>query len=266
VPGSRRVIPWAVCLWLAGTVAALACEIPVFRYALERWQSGAAADTDAAAALRVAADSPASREVVRRILAGHAVVWLVVADAADPRAVDVRGRLAAVLDDLSGAIELPEGIGLPGSELHADVPLLLEFSTLEVMADDPREAALVAFLRRRVRGGTAVEPVAGPLVVPVFGRGRGLDVVPAERLDPPLIGDLTRYLCGACSCQVKEQNPGFDLPLTIDWDRALYGVDAAPAPGPTSPRAASPAAAGALNPAGAVLVPIPPGRAPQPTP
>jgi hypothetical protein len=262
VPGRRRVIHWTVCLWLAvAATGGLACQIPVFRYALERWPSGAAGDHDAAAALREAAESPASRELVRRILSGHAVVWLLVADTGDPRAVDVRGQLAAVLEELGDGIELPEGIGLPGSELHADVPLLLEFSILDVAADDAREAALVAFLRRRVRGGTAGEPVTGPLVVPVFGRGRGLDVLTADRLDPPLIGDLTRYLCGACSCQVKEQNPGFDLPLTTDWDRELYGADAAP-PGTTE----IPSGPIDRPTAGAVLVPIPPGRAPRPTP
>jgi len=262
VPGLRRIIPWAVCCWLAaGAAGARACQVPVFRYALERWQSGAAADSDAAAALRAAGDSPTAREIVRRILAGHAVVWLVVADAADPRAAAVRTTLAATLEELSGTLELPEGIGLPGSELYADVPLLLEFSALDVAADDPREAALVAFLRRQVRGGAG--EAAGPFVVPVFGRGRGLDVIPAARLDPPLVGDLTRYLCGACSCQVKEQNPGFDLPIATDWDRALYGADAPP-PGITEVSPARPAGADPRPPAGAVLVPIPPGRSARP--
>ncbi len=64
-----------------------------------------------------------------------------------------------------------------------------------------------------------------PLVAPVFGRGRALEVIPAKQLNASLIEDLTMFLCGACSCQVKERNPGFDLLLSTDWNRELFGED-----------------------------------------
>ncbi len=59
----------------------------------------------------------------------------------------------------------------------------------------------------------------GPVVVPVFGRGRALEVIPAADLTGSLIEDLTLYLSGPCSCQVKERNPGFDLLMATDWER-----------------------------------------------
>jgi hypothetical protein len=37
-------------------------------------------------------------------------------------------------------------------------------------------------------------------------------------LEPQVIEQAAKFLCGACSCLVKEQNPGFDLLLTSDWD------------------------------------------------
>ncbi|MCP4857224.1 MAG: hypothetical protein GY903_22300, partial [Fuerstiella sp.] len=114
-------------------------------------------------------------------------------------------------------------IGLPGSELFSDIPLLMKFSVLEVDPTDDREQFLVELL-------TGFEPEAiksgDPLVVPVFGRGRALEVIPAEQLDAGLIEDLTLFLCGACSCQVKERNPGFDLLITASWERELFGEDA----------------------------------------
>ncbi|MCA9031320.1 MAG: hypothetical protein KDA66_10950, partial [Planctomycetaceae bacterium] len=51
---------------------------------------------------------------------------------------------------------------------------------------------------------------------------RALEVIPANRLTPPLVNDLCYYLSGACSCQVKEQNPGFDLLTSTNWETALF--------------------------------------------
>ena len=51
-------------------------------------------------------------------------------------------------------------------------------------------------------------------------------------MNADLIHDLTEFLCGACSCQVKEQNPGFDLLLSTNWAEALFGEDSdGPPPG-----------------------------------
>ncbi len=96
----------------------------------------------------------------------------------------------------------------------------MQFTVLEIDPVDKREEFLVSLFRGFE---PAAEKDGQPLVVPVFGRGRALEVIPARQLDAGMIGDLTRYLCGACSCQVKERNPGFDLLLQADWDRELFG-------------------------------------------
>jgi len=57
----------------------------------------------------------------------------------------------------------------------------------------------------------------------MFGRGRALEVILANVAKPTLNEDLTSFLSGACSCQVKEQNPGFDLLLSVNWDGELHG-------------------------------------------
>jgi len=115
-------------------------------------------------------------------------------------------------------IELPAGVGLPGSELLARIPLGVRFSLLEVAADSGLRRTAVARSAQPVDEQTT-------LVVPVFGRGRGAQVLTAEELDADVIADLSRFLCGACSCQVKQLNPGFDLLLPVSWDERLYGDD-----------------------------------------
>ena len=167
-------------------------------------------------------DSPVRRELSRRLLSGDSVVWLVLKSPDAKRNAAVNELLRVELDKLGQTIDFPEGLGLPGSELYAEIPLLMKFTVLEIDPTDPAEQ----FLVKLFKGFQPESAAAGqPLLVPVFGRGRALEVIPAERLDAALIADLTRYLCGACSCQVKERNPGFDLLLSTAWDRELFGEE-----------------------------------------
>jgi hypothetical protein len=97
---------------------------------------------------------------------------------------------------------------------------------------DQREHFLESMLRSFAPGVAVDEPIA----VPVYGRGRALAVVPQAEIDVPLIEDLSRFLSGPCSCQVKEQNPGFDLPLAVDWDGRLFTDSARPPDSPAGLR------------------------------
>ena len=168
-------------------------------------------------------DSPIRRELTRRLVTGDSAVWLVLKSSNAERNSAVTTLLTQQLTELGNKIPLPEGIGLPGSELFSDIPLLMKFSVLEIDPSDPAESYLVNFLHGMDPDSKLADQ---PLVVPVFGRGRALEVIPASKVDAGLIEDLTLFLCGACSCQVKDMNPGFDLLLAKDWNTELFGEDA----------------------------------------
>ncbi|MFK8114675.1 MAG: hypothetical protein AB8B91_20910 [Rubripirellula sp.] len=190
--------------------------------------------------------SPARSELSRRLLAGHSIVWLMIASKDAKRNEATRQQLEDGFGSLANKVKMPEGIGLPGSELHSEIPLLLRYSVLEIDRDDDSESFLVQLF-------SGFHPQAfeqgQPLVVPVFGRGRALEVIPAGDLNPRLMEDLTVFLSGACSCQVKDQNPGFDLLLTVDWDTELFGEGVEPPPVRTTRDREKPQ-----------LLTIPPGR------
>jgi hypothetical protein len=61
------------------------------------------------------------------------------------------------------------------------------------------------------------------LAFPVFGRGRALWPLVGRGINAKNVQEASEFLVGACSCQVKEQNPGFDLLLSADWDSLLLG-------------------------------------------
>ncbi len=183
------------------------------------------------------ATSPARRDVTQRLLQGDAVVWLLVRGTDKEQAARAKQMLETALKNLAEQIELPAGVGRPGSELRAKIPLHLKFSIVEVSADSRAEQTLIKLLH----GGFAKPLLASDShLAPVFGRGRVLEVLSARETDTESLSDLTRYLCGACSCQVKQQNPGFDLLCDLNWEERLFGETADPAqlPPVNSPDAA----------------------------
>jgi hypothetical protein len=164
-------------------------------------------------------DSPARQEIVRRILGGHSVVWLLIAPA--DQTADLNAQLQDKLDTVAKTLTLPQGIGLPGSELYSEIPLEVRHSSLAIAHNDSQEQhflKLLASSAKHFRAGEAY-------VVPIFGRCRALEVIPHAEIDQIAIEDIANFLGNACSCQVKQANPGFDLLASVNWeDRLFNGV------------------------------------------
>jgi hypothetical protein len=196
------------------------------------------------------ADSPARGAICKRLLEGDSVLWLIVGDAENESVKNARQLLDKLLPQLAEETPLPAGVGAPGSELASRIPLEVKFSTIPVDSGKAEETWLARMLASQAPAKS--EP-GEPLVAAVFGRGRVVEVFRAADIDEQLIGDVSRFLCGACSCQVKQLNPGFDLLTSTFWDEQLYGDGEPPAIEPH-------AAVATIDPnAPPALVAIPPG-------
>ena len=174
-----------------------------------------------AATLAGIAESPARRELVERLIAGEAIVWVVVerGEAAGDERLD--GLIAEYVREVAAADAEREDVPPPeteeaaaGKPLDKSVFWPPRMSVLRVHADDPREQVLVASLM------AAAEPevAAAAAVFPVFGRGRTLGGVLLAKLAATDFRSACDFLVGACSCEVKELSPGSDLLLAANWD------------------------------------------------
>ena len=159
-------------------------------------------------------DSPARRQVVKRLTTGQSAVWVLV-DSGDKDRDDTAAKLLEVeLASQQKAMALPEmNPDDPGPRLLSNLPLKLEFSLVRVSRADEKEKYFVGMLTHGLRA----EEQKDPVVVPVFGQGRALCTLVGKEIEPKGIADVASFLVGACSCQVKELNPGFDLVTTADW-------------------------------------------------
>ena len=272
---------------LSGSLAS-ACTIPVFRYALDRWESDKfrltlpaalarepemgkllfplrgnspsnvkieesddVATTDARlflpnkdetpiwsgklddAALKALLDSPARRALLAQLLAGESIVWVLVDHGTtedDAEAARVEKRLKF----LENVVELPpQDPNDPDSQLGPGPPLKLHFTVQRVSYSDNAEA----LLRPMLAGTKAAKALAEgkSFAAAVFGRGRVLGAWPLSELDDTALEDISIFLTGRCSCRVKNDNPGWDILMTVEWEKALQQAAhtaATPAPVP----------------------------------
>ncbi len=175
-----------------------------------------------ASALTQFTDSPARTEITRRILSGETGVWVLV----DGSQSEANERMSATLTKrlryLEKAAEVPPvDPDDPTSELGPGPALMVKFSVLRVRRDDPAEQL---FLRMLAGPKHETPPSDGPWLALVFGRGRVLGAWPADGFGNEQIDEASLFLLGACSCQVKRMNPGWDLLLNANWDEALRAM------------------------------------------
>jgi hypothetical protein len=186
-----------------------------------------------AASLDSLLESPARKELAKRILEGESVIWCIVVGE-KPEDTAAAERIQKRLKFLEQVVQLPpQDPNDPDSQLGPGPPLKLKLTTLRVKRDDPAEKLFCAMLA----GPKCADALAKgeAFAAPVFGRGRVLGAWRVADLDEAAIEDATIFLTGRCSCRVKNQSPGWDVLLNVDWDHALEKASKATAAG-SNPR------------------------------
>ncbi|MEN8773819.1 MAG: hypothetical protein ABF382_09740 [Akkermansiaceae bacterium] len=282
-------------IFLLVTASSLACQVPVFRYALERWQSDSfrlqlihqgdapadlsiepkhlnlefeSLDMDkltpgerfavvgleklteypafllhppeswenpeplvfpgTKSTLESIIDSPLRQRIKNDLLEGQSTVWVLV-EGTDKTANEATfDLLNTTLQKTAKTIKIPEGVieanqvGKVGEDINLDdvlrssIPLQISFKIERINRTDPAEQAFL-----RILTANRYSPPEEPLVVPVFGRGRTPGPLLGSSITAGTITTACEYLCGACSCQVKSGNPGYDLLFQANWQEKL---------------------------------------------
>ena len=166
-------------------------------------------------------DSPVRREVARRLLKGESAVWVFLESGDTDQDDQAHDRLNSRLEHLTAKLELPliNPVDIEEGLISIDEDQLkIEFSTIRLSRDDPSEAFFVQNLLGSEDDLTEFDE---PIAFPIFGRGRVLYGLIGDGIAPDVIDEACVFLTGSCSCEVKEQNPGVDLVMSVDWDRLV---------------------------------------------
>ena len=184
-----------------------------------------------------AVDSPLRRRIARDLIQGESAIFLLLECGNRAKDEAAAKLLETQLAQLEKTLELPQPA--PGQwndpvyDEKGPPAMHLGFCVVRLSRTDPAEQ----FFVRMLLGPKPPPQSAGePIVFPIFGRGRALCAIMGEDLTADRIGEEAAFLVGPCSCVVKEQNPGVDLLIAVDWDAALAGqASAIPAVDPPPP-------------------------------
>jgi hypothetical protein len=183
-------------------------------------------------------NSPLRQKIKDELLAGTSNVWLLIQGGDDSVDRQAEERLGKFLEQASSETKLPDGI-IPLEKAHqlrsgpdegsidmddvlrSSVPLKIHFSTITVSRNDPVEEIFIAML---LNHSPRMRSIAGqPIAIPIFGRGRVLEGMIGEDITLEHTLGASSYLCAACSCQVKEENPGLDMLMAVKWADHMLG-------------------------------------------
>ena len=183
-------------------------------------------------------ESPVRREAIRRILSGDSAVWVML-ESGNKTADDAAfNNMSKYLKVAAKDLKLPTGVldakqaqeALSRGQffeesnvLQSEIPLKLEFSQMRFSRDDPKEKA---FMEMLLNMEDDLQDLSDePMFFPVFGRGRALEPLIGDGINDDNVWDYCAYITGACSCEVKKQNPGIDLLTAMDWDAVIEGSE-----------------------------------------
>jgi len=185
-------------------------------------------------ALKALVESPARTRLGELLRDGNAAVMMLLSgsdEAENKRAEEALDELIAqsrrneipMAPDLSDPAMMgmmpPEEPGDGEDAEDADPaarPPGLRVAKMKIDRSDPAEVWFVRSLM-------AVEPdlyehAEKPMIFAGYGRGRAMEPYIGKGITPDNLVEVVTFLAGACSCMVKEQNPGVDLLVKWDWE------------------------------------------------
>lgn len=161
-------------------------------------------------------DSPARKEITRRILKGETTVWAFLESGDQQVDGAAANLLEAQLQKMSEELRIivPE----EDAEQFDEADLRVTFSMIRLSRSDPDEKIFVQML---LNSEWDLKMLSKPMAFPIFGRGRALYALIGDGIRDSNIERACSFLTGWCSCQVKEQNPGVDILMSVNWDQMI---------------------------------------------
>ena len=157
--------------------------------------------------------SPKRQQMAESLIKGASVVWVFIPSGNGKKDENALTLIRQELDRAIKKYEKSPFTILDGAERKK---LTYSFPIMTLTRDDQEERIFTETLMRSE--SDLYEHTDEPMVFPVFGRGRSLGCLFGEYITQKHIEEATHFLSGACSCEIKNLNPGVDLLMGAPWD------------------------------------------------
>jgi len=167
-------------------------------------------------------DSPLRQNIAKQLIGGQTAVWVFLESGDAEQDKAGLELLTKELKRMEKTLKLPE---IEQADIEqglvsvAPDSLKLKFSVVTLSRDQAAEDYFVRMLL--ATENDLHEFNDEPMALPVFGRGRVLYALIGKGINPGTIEQACRDLTGPCTCQVKDQNPGTDLLMAVNWEKLV---------------------------------------------
>jgi len=160
-------------------------------------------------------ESPARNELAKLLREGSAGV-LILLECEDEEANTQAKQAAEAAITRAAAGEI-RPFTLAGAGVEEEEVEPFEVGLIVVSRGDPEEQALVNML---LDVEDDLRDFNDPMIFGVYGRARAGWPYLGQGITKENMDDCLAFMSGACSCEVKEQNPGMDLLVAANWTAA----------------------------------------------
>ncbi len=177
-------------------------------------------------------DSPVRQKIAAELADQKTAVWVLL-ESGDAEA-DTKAA-ASIEEALRVTRKSVEIVPLDGDTNEAAEPVTwdLSYSLVRVARSDSKEKAFVQML---LHSESDLADTNLPMAFPMFGRGRALYALVGGGINTTMIEEANVYISDRCGCEVKDQNPGVDMLMGMDWDAVVGTLERDPL-APPSPTA-----------------------------
>jgi hypothetical protein len=155
-------------------------------------------------------DSPARKEITRRILNDEVAVWAFLESGNKQQDKEKLNVLEAQLKKVSETLKI---MVLGDSGQPEAIDREVKFSILKLSRNDPHESFFIQML---LNSEPDLKTLSKPMAFPIYGRGRVLYALVGDGINADNIQTACGFLAGWCSCEIKELNPGVDVLMSVN--------------------------------------------------
>ena len=175
------------------------------------------------AGVKALVESPARKSLAAQLETGKLGVFVMLTGQDADETKQTEETMQALVEEVrSGKVSLYVSPTEAGEESGAEEPK--GNTDLGFMVVDRESQEEKWFVRSLLAMEPELEKEARPMVFLVYGRARALLPYIGKGITRENLLREIEFVSGACSCTVKEQNPGIDLLVRYDWESAAAAL------------------------------------------
>lgn len=155
--------------------------------------------------------SPMRERIAEYLLNRKTAVWVLLESGDRSKDRQALRTLETELQRLENTLTFPD----TGDANWGDLVDQVDFAIISLSRDDPKEQVLANMLLGSERDLRNYENQ--PIVFPIYGRGLIMYALIGEGINSWTLTDAGEFLTGPTSGEVKNQNPGVDMLMTVAW-------------------------------------------------